>query len=90
MKIVINTCFGGFGIRDDIIEKYNLYGINEEDLRTNYILIDLIESGKEVSAEYADLQVVDIPDESTDYIIDDYDGMESILYVIGGKIHRIY
>ena len=88
MKIVINDCYGGFGIRDDIMNYLRSYDVNEENLRTNPILIGLIESGREVSAEYADLKVVDIPDESTDYLIDEYDGMESILYVIDGKIHR--
>lgn len=90
MKIIINDCYGGFGVRNDIMEKYDLYEINSEDLRTNSVLIDLIESGKEISSEYARLQVVDIPDESTDYIIDEYDGLESIIYVVDGKIHRIY
>lgn len=87
MKIIINDCYGGFGVRDDILKKYNLHETNDKKLRTNPILIDLIESGKEISAEYADLKVVDIPDYSTDYFIDEYDGMESVLYVIDGKIY---
>lgn len=33
------------------------------------------------------LIVVEIPDESTDYYIEDYDGVESVIYVVDGKIH---
>ena len=31
-------------------------------------------------------KVVDIPDESTDYLITDYDGIETLYYVLDGKI----
>lgn len=37
-----------------------------------------------------DYEVAEIPDEATDYYIEDYDGMEDILFVIDGKIFKGY
>lgn len=94
MKLVINNCFGGFSIDRDICNKYNLdpegqhsdYDCYEFD-RTNKKLIELIESGIDCNGDCAELVVVEIPDEATDYRIEEYDGAEEVLYVIDGKIH---
>ena len=88
MKIVINKCFGGFSVNDNIIKMLNLksrYDLN----RTNAKLIELIESGEDVNGDYSNLAVVEIPDDATDYIIDEYDGFEYVLYVLDGKIKRV-
>ena len=89
MKIVINKCFGGFSVNDNIVKMLNLESRYElEDDRTNAKLIELIESGVNVNGEFSNLAVVEIPDDATDYIIDEYDGYEHILYVLNGKIKR--
>lgn len=89
MKIIINECFGGFSVNDNIVKMLNLEsGYDLKDDRTNAKLIELIESGVNVNSEYSDLVVVDIPDDATDYVIEEYDGWESILYVLDGKIKR--
>ena len=89
MKIVINKCFGGFSVNDNIVKMLNLESRYElEDDRTNTKLIELIESGKNVNGEFSNLVVVEIPDDATDYIIDEYDGYENVLYVLDGKIKR--
>lgn len=85
MKIVINTDFGGFGINYEIAKKYGLYKC--DDIHTNEKLIELIESGIDCNDECSKLSVVEIPDEATDYYIEEYDGAESVLYVLDGKIH---
>lgn len=88
MKIVINKCFGGFSVNDNIVKMLNLesrYDLN----RTNAKLIELIESGEDVNGDYSNLAVVEIPDDATDYIIDEYDGFEYVLYVLDGKIKRV-
>ena len=85
MKLVINADFGGFGIKPEIIKKYGLDKC--DDVRISEKLIELIESGVDCNNACSELSVVEIPDESTDYYINDYDGAESVLYVLDGKIH---
>lgn len=87
MKVIINVCFGGFGVREDIEEKLNLTHLSEDEIRYNADLIALIESGEDVSDELAELKVVELPDNCTDYYIDEYDGNESVIYVVDGKLH---
>lgn len=41
------------------------------------------------SGRCAVLMVVEIPDNATDWELDEYDGLESIIYVADGKIHHI-
>lgn len=87
MKMIINTCFGGFGVRKDIEKKLGLDNMDEDEIRTNPALIAMIEAGEDVNGYCAELEVVEIPDGATDYYLDEYDGMESIIYVLDGKLH---
>jgi hypothetical protein len=90
MKIVINKCFGGFSVNDNIVKMLNLESRYDlEDNRTNVRLIELIESGEDVNGDYSNLTVVEIPDDATDYMINEYDGYENVLYVLDGKIKRV-
>lgn len=90
MKIVINRCFGGFSVNDDIVKMLNLKnGYDLENDRTNAKLIELIESGVNVNSRFSNLAVVEIPEDATDYVIEEYDGCEHILYVLDGKIKRV-
>ena len=88
MKMVINCCYGGFGVKDEVLERL---GLDEyaEDLRYDPRLIAEIErlGSKAVSDTYAQLEVVQIPDHATDHRINDYDGIETVYYVVDGKIH---
>lgn len=83
MKIVINKNYGGFG--------YGCKGNCEaiaymfEDERTAPELIEMVETFPELCG---DLRIVEIPDAATDWEIDEYDGWESIIYVVNGKIHH--
>ena len=89
MKMIINDCYGGFGIRMDILEKLKLTAYSEGDdvIRSNPQLIKMIEAGEDISDSYAKLKVVEIPDESTDWYLDEYDGLESVIYVVDGKLN---
>ena len=89
MKMIINDCYGGFGIRMDILEKLKLTAYSEGDdvIRGNPQLIKMIETGEDISDDYAKLKVVEIPDESTDWYLDENDGWESVIYVLDGKLH---
>ena len=87
MKMIINDCFGCFGVSQEVLDELELNDFSEEELRTAARLIEEIENGKDVSDDCAELRVVEIPDESTDYYLDEYDGLESVIYVLNGKLH---
>lgn len=92
MKLVVNKCHGVFNINSDITKKYGLNNINlldSNECHTNKKLIELIESGIDCSGNCSRLIVVEIPDEATDYYIEEYDGLESVIYAVDGKVHRI-
>ena len=102
-KVVLNSCYGGFGLSKEaiqmLIDKHGLeidseYGyVDNEDFgivdeshdayRMDKRLISVVEElgVKEASGKYAELRIVDVPDEVVDvhgWHIDDYDGCESV------------
>ena len=82
IKVVINDCFGGYGLSREAYEflgmPWDNYGYAYEDDRTNPKLIECVETlGERASGRCASLTVVEIPD-NVDWYIDDYDGSESI------------
>lgn len=88
MKMVINECYGGFSLPEEFCENFGFDSYDDID-RTNPDLIDFIEAkGGEVRHGCAHLVVEEIPDEVTDWEISEYDGYESIIYVLDGKIHH--
>ena len=89
MKIVINKTFGGFHYPEKFCDRYSLdrydwmdYMDNDE-YRFHDILIDWVEKNPQDSEG---LCVVRIPSNATDWQIYDYDGLESIICVVNGKI----
>lgn len=85
MKIVVNKCFGGFGLSDEC-EK--ALGVDAWDVdRTDPRLIEMVEKdAKWAGDRFSALKVVEIPDSATDWELDEYDGSESIIAVVDGKI----
>lgn len=81
MKIVINACYGGFGLSDKAIAWLKKKGITAhyyDIARDNPLLVECIEAlGDDADGTYAELRIVDIPD-GVDYEIEEYDGIESI------------
>lgn len=47
-----------------------------------------VEARGQVKTFEGRLEVVEIPEEATDWEIDEYDGQESITYVVDGKIYH--
>jgi hypothetical protein len=93
MKVVINTCYCGFGLSEQALVRYTeLSGINVESYngqqihRTDAALIQTIEElGIEKSSGvYAELKIVDIPDD-VEWEIDEYDGKEWV-----AEVHRTW
>lgn len=87
MKLVINSCYGGFGLSDKALQ---MLGIEDEyDLeRNDPKLVEVVETlGEEANSEFAELEVVELPEDTTDYSIEEYDGSETVIYVVNGKLH---
>lgn len=82
-KVVINRCYGGFGLSDmaEIAYKERA-GITDKDwcyfdiARDDPILVHLVEELLwEANGEFSNLKVVEIPDD-VKWHIGEYDGME--------------
>ena len=87
MKIVINTCYGGFGLSKEFKEKYPNF--NDSTERDNPKFIKALEEfGLENAGdEYADLEIIELKEGVTDWLIEDDDGCETLVFVQNGKLH---
>lgn len=83
MKIVINDCHGGFSLSKEALALFNERAgtviTHERNIeRNNPILVEIVEQlGESADGRYAELKVVDIPDD-VQWHIDEYDGWETI------------
>jgi hypothetical protein len=89
MKIVINRCYGGFGLSKDAYEflgkEWDGYGFASCIKRTDPKLVECVETlGSKANGNFANLKVVEIPNDVT-WEIDEYDGMETI-----EEVHRTW
>ena len=91
IKLVINRCFGGYGLSKEAEEMLTRKGKKYvADIRDSLELIQCVEElGDKANGSFAKLKIVEIPFESTDYLIDEYDGFESVVYVLNGKLYKI-
>lgn len=88
MKIVINREYGGFSLPETFCEKYGFDTYSDID-RTDERLINFVENnGGEVKVFCGILEITEIPDTATDWEIFEYDGLETVIYVLDGKIHH--
>jgi hypothetical protein len=83
MKVVINDCYGGFGLTDAALEEYkDRKGITDPNFyyyditRDCPVLVEMVERG-DVDGDFSELKVVEIPD-GVNWYIEEYDGMEHI------------
>jgi hypothetical protein len=86
-KVVINTCFGGFGLSDEAIALFRMrkgIAANErptyadEIAREDYDLVYIVETlGEKANTSYSQLKVVEIPAD-VEWQIEEYDGSEHI------------
>ena len=96
MKIAINTVYGGFTLSAKAIELAKEKGVEvsrwgDVENRADPKLIEAIEEiGTEASGRYCSIGIVEIPEDATDFIIEEYDGRETVLYVHNGKIFRAW
>jgi len=91
-RIVINKCFGGFGLSDTAIARYNeLVGLDEDhnsvyDIsRDDPALVQVVrEFGSAAGDSHAELKIVEIPAD-VDWEIAEYDGNEWV-----AEVHRTW
>ena len=83
MKVVINGCYGGFGLTDAALEEYKIRkGVTDENFwyydipRDCPVLVEMVERG-DVDGAFSDLKVVEIPD-GVNWYIEEYDGLEHV------------
>lgn len=82
MKIVVNTDYGGFSLGcPEWVWDYSSI-----DKRTAPKLVNFVEKHPD---SCGDLKVKTIPDEATDWDLFDYDGHETVVYVLDGKLHYV-
>jgi hypothetical protein len=82
-QIVINTCAGGFGLSEKAMQRFQELCPTDlfdwEIPRNNPLLIQVVkEYGVSASGEYAELKVVEIPDEVKWYIQTEEYGQEHV------------
>ena len=80
MKVVINRCYGGFSLSEKAYEYLGIpwdgFGFEYKEDRANLKLVECVEKlGKDADGAFAELKVVDIPDD-VKWEIEEYDGME--------------
>ena len=83
MKIVINACYGRFGLSKEALALFNersgtVVTYDIEIKRDNPILVEIVEQlGESANTRFSELKVVEIPDDVV-WEIEDYDGKEWI------------
>lgn len=89
MTIIVNKCFGGYSTPSAFLREYHLAEDEVYDIqRTDPRLVAFVKARGGVVAvdRGTKLVAVEIPDAATDWVLNEYDGMESIIYVLNGKI----
>ena len=91
MVFVLNKCYGGFSLSPFAVERL---GVSDPYADLDSLQIDALaaliaEYGSEkCSGSFAKLKVVEVPDTITDWIVQEYDGIEVLIYVLDGKIYQ--
>jgi hypothetical protein len=84
-RVVINDCYGGFGLSDRAIAEYKkLAGITDENFcerdvaRDDPYLIKVVkEMGMAANGRHANLKIIEIPGD-VEWLVQEYDGAEWI------------
>lgn len=88
MLMVLNKCWGGFHIPAPLCEATDLSSYEDID-RTDSRLVEFVQGqGGDYREGCSRLVVVEVPEDATDWELNEYDGFESITYVVGGKLYH--
>ena len=83
MEIVINSCYGGFGLskkaKEYLKENYDFEKVYAYEIdRTHEGLVEVVRQlGSQANGRFADLKIVEIPD-NIEWEISEYDGIETV------------
>jgi len=82
MKVVKNSCYGGFSLSEEAYNYLDLpwdgYGYDFNNHRDDPKLVEAVEAlGTKASGTCANLVIVEIPDD-VEWFIDEYDGWETV------------
>lgn len=91
MVFVLNKCYGGFSLSPFAVERLGVDSAyaDLDSLQIDALAALITEYGSEkCSGRSAKLKVIEVPDTITDSIIEEYDGIEVLTYVLDGKIHQ--
>ena len=80
MYYVINSAYGGYEVPAEVCAMLGC-DIFDEEVRSNFQFVRWVMEHPE-----GDLEVVEIPEYATDWELDEYDGFESVIAVVNGKI----
>lgn len=93
MKFVIHADWGSYSIPKTVKEKFDEFNVKYDEsifnpdgsfeVRTNNFFIEYVEQSHDPY-----YKIVNVPDNFTDYTIFDYDGKETLIYVVDGKIYE--
>lgn len=93
MKVVINGCYGGFGLSDKATDLYKELAATEYTYdfewnlknRNDANLVKVVEMlGEEANGDFAELKIVEIPDD-VNWTVLNYDGWEWV-----AEVHRTW
>ena len=89
MKVVINTCHGGFGLSTEAKEMYRElsgkdYPNYDDDRSDPYLVLTVERLGAIANGPFAELKVLEIPDEIK-WLVEEYDGNEWV-----AEVHRTW
>ena len=83
VKIVIHRCYGGFGLSEKAMKFLGIGSEWPDIARNDPKLVECVEKlGEEANDTYAELKVVEIPDD-VNWEIGEYDGLEWV-----EEVHR--
>jgi hypothetical protein len=94
MEILVNRCYGGFRISDFGLFKLRENNIMDDadgfEIRTNSKFIKLFERyGDKLFDKCSHVEIEELPDNTTDWDIQEIDGYEIVIYVLDGKINYL-
>ena len=88
MIMVLNKTWGGFALPREFCKEYGFDRYDDID-RDDPRLVEFVQShGGLYDGDGVRLRLVEIPDTMTDWETNDYDGIESVTYVVDGKIYH--
>ena len=84
MKFALNRAWGSFKLSQEFCSLYPEFRPYSDIKRDDPRLIEFLENH---DGKMGDVVLVSLAGIPTDYMINDYDGKESLIYVVDGKLH---